>query len=114
MSILSNFRALFTRKPGLRNKPHQMAWVVGMPGSDAQLNGRAVKTVSFADGIWRIDPPQHVIYRTWTQGLDGTVNPPGRHQVIGLLDANLEPWKEDGVTDEEVTQLYAPQVKEHA
>lgn len=114
MSILPHFRALFTRKPGLRNKPHQMAWIVGLRRIDAPLNGRAVKTVSFTDGYWLIDPPQKVERDAWHRDAMGNISPPGIYEVVGLFDKNLEPWKEDGITQDEVTALYAPKAKETA
>ena len=44
----------------------------------------------------------------------GRISHPGPAITCGIPDENLEPWKEDGVTDEEVRDLYAPKQTEAA
>ena len=94
--------------PGLRNVPGGMAWICGQVGEEATLNGRAVKTVRFADGVWQIKPEQFVVFRRHMMDGHGRVCRAGLAAVVGIPDDCLEPWKDTGLTDEEVRDLYAP------
>lgn len=105
--------------PTLRNKPGGMAWIKSFGheyGADA-MAGRAVKTVCLNEfGSWRIEPAQEYVLTAYAhfmpQGLHGR---PGDVMVCaGLGDEYLEPWKDTGLTDEEVRELYAPRVTEVA
>jgi hypothetical protein len=104
--------------PKLRNKPGGMAWIKGLSNLDGEylLNGRAVKTVRcIEDGKWEIDPPQSypVQCKTYYVRLGVTANRGDIATVVAIRDGCLEPWKEDGVTDSEVRELYdAPPVKQ--
>lgn len=104
----------FFRKPQapsaqtLRNKPQGMAWIRGLHGDEAPLNGRAVKTVRVEGGIWDIDPEQPIVLTNWVRDATGHVSHPGPAFIVGIPDENLEPWKDTGLTDEEVRDLYAP------
>jgi hypothetical protein len=100
--------------PVLRNKPNSMAWIKGMddaiPGASV-LNGRAVKTVQIGiDGKWEIDPLQQFAAAgnfRW----NGAVYLAGATvTVLAIADERLEPWKDDGVSQEEVKRLFAPQL----
>lgn len=98
--------------PVLRNKPGGMAWIRNIrdvPGSEA-LNGRAVKTVALIEGrFWSVEPAQR--YTATAMCLthrDRLIMPGDSQLAVGVLDECLEPWKEDGVSDEEVRDLYAP------
>ena len=99
--------------PRLRNRPNGMAWVKGLDGADGEylLNGRAVRTVSLRpDGKWLIEPPQQftVQSRTFYVYLGITANAGDTATSIAIADRCLEPWKEDGVRDSEVRDLYSP------
>lgn len=100
--------------PVLRNKPGGYAWIRGLDGDEAPLNGRAVKTVRFVNGYWEIEPAQPIRLTDYTTDVTGQLCHPGDAVVDGLLDKNLEPWKDTGLTDEEVRDLYAPKQTEAA
>jgi hypothetical protein len=100
--------------PRLKNKAGGMAWVKGgllHAGAEA-LGGAAVKTLSVdARGMWRIEPHLGYIATANQRFPDGTVYLRGEAVVVcGLHDSALEPWKEDGISESEVTALFAPQL----
>lgn len=102
--------------PRLRNKAGGMAWIRGLSddnGSEA-LNGRAVRTESFQDGKWLITPTQRFVCTRTTRFIpSGLVFAAGRVvEIIGIADQCLEPWKDDGVTESEVSELFSPRHKE--
>jgi hypothetical protein len=79
------------------------------------LNGRAVKTVRVSEnGMWEIEPQQRfVCTQDCRFGASQRFIREGQAVWVGsVADALLEPWKEDGVTDGEVRELYAPKLKE--
>lgn len=97
----------------LRNKPGGYAWIRGVDtlNGDSVMNGRAVRTVRLDDsGLWQIDPPQrYELTRSTLFVICDTRVPAGCVvQVNGIADEYLEPWKEDGVSDDEVRKLYEP------
>lgn len=95
--------------PTLRNRPQGMAWIYGLNGVDSFLNGRAVKTVRFVNGYWEIEPAQPIYLTDYTTDVTGQLCHPGDGVIDGILDKNLEPWKDTGLTDEEVRDLYSKQ-----
>jgi hypothetical protein len=102
--------------PVLRNRAGGMAWIKGIADRDgigsSQLNNRAVKTVMLSgSGKWIIEPAQHFIAcRAFVW--EGVPYEAGDCVgVAGIVDDCLEPWKDDGVTDEEVETLYAPPLR---
>ena len=122
MNLIDRIKNVFRREPpqapgGLRNKPGGYAWINSragrVPGAEI-LVGRAVKTVSMTPAsLWRIEPPQQFVVQRPTKISNGRVVPAGTSVVvIGIADETLDPWKEDGVTDGEVAELYAPNAKE--
>jgi hypothetical protein len=103
--------------PVLRNRAGGMAWVRGVNdhsvGASA-LNGRAVKTVRLREtGTWAIEPELAFIASqsfTW----NGKEFPAGEAVWVGgIADECLEPWKDTGLTTEEVRDLYAPESGQH-
>jgi hypothetical protein len=96
-----------------RNRPGGMAWIQGLrdvTGENA-LNGRAVKTLAVNQyGLWTIDPPQdYTATGTAFYEINNTLIRAGRGvSVLSIADTHLEPWKEDGITDGEVRDLYEP------
>jgi hypothetical protein len=100
-------------RTALKNRAGGMAWICGMDDQDGSdvLNGRAVKTVSFANGKWQIDPPQkfratrnvHYVQQ------DAHVKAGDSLVVVAIVDECLQPWKDDGITRKEVADLYATQ-----
>lgn len=98
--------------PKLRNRPGGMAWICGVIGDGTgaeQLNNRVVKTIRLAaSGKWCVEPSQHFIAERdfmW----DGVWYSLGdRVGVKAIVDDCLEPWKNAGVSDEEVRNLYEP------
>lgn len=117
MNLFDRIKSALGFKPSVRNKAGGMAWLRGVPsGCGAeQLNGRAVKTVRVQEtGLWLIDPPQR--FTATRDGIFGMSQRPiyrdGAVVVSEVADALLEPWKEDGVTDADVRELYAPKTKE--
>jgi hypothetical protein len=120
MNLLNSIRSLFGRNdppsaPKLRNRPGGMAWIRGVRCEDngsEVMNGRAVKTVRLdAGGLWVIDPPQEYRLRKTTnymvQGI--TAYAGDLVAATAMADEFLEPWKEDGVSESEVRDLYRPQ-----
>jgi hypothetical protein len=115
---MKRFTDWFRRKPAapaLRNTAGGMAWICGLDDvADAAgcevLNGRAVRTLQYRDGKWAIDPPQRfTVRRAFTY--QGWTYPPGAAiKVIAIQDANLEPWKDTGITESEVCELFAPRL----
>jgi hypothetical protein len=99
-------------KPSLRNKPGGMAWVQsdGLHSGAERLRNAAVKTLSVREnGMWRIEPPLGYIATHPQRFADGTLYAPGDVIVIGAIhDSALEPWKDTGLTESEVRDLYAP------
>lgn len=102
--------------PALRNKPDTMAYIRGVPaGFGAEvLNGRIVKIKRRVDGtdVWEVEPKQEFIatrvvfgsaLSAWATYQAGSVIP-----LLGVEDEFLHPLKGDGLTKEEVDQLYAP------
>lgn len=101
--------------PTLRNRVGGMAWIKGLAGGTGAetLNGRAVKTVRInVHGSWDIDPPQDYVatVNTCFTPSGNRVEAGAVALITGVPDAHLEPWKEDedGVTDEEVRDLFEP------
>jgi hypothetical protein len=97
----------------LKNRPGGMAWVQSdrlHSGAERLLNS-AVKTVSVDEhGMWRIEPVLGYVATAAQRFPDGSTYIAGDLVLItGMHDSALEPWKESGVTTEEVTSLYAPQ-----
>lgn len=99
--------------PVLRNKPGGWAWIKGLNDVTGEhvLNNRAVKTMAIGPhGQWIIDPPQR--YISTNSGYYphcGITVLAGRNvDVIAIGDAYLEPWKEDGIREEDVRDLYEP------
>jgi hypothetical protein len=117
MSLFSALRGLFGRNeppsPALRNKPGGMAWIkrFGQEYGAEVIAGRAVKTVRLTEhGLWEIDPPQTYVL---TAGVHcGLNNYRGRRgdsvTSFAIVDELLEPWKDTGLTTDEVTKLYSP------
>jgi hypothetical protein len=122
LSILNLWRK--PSAPKLRNKPGGMAWIVGIDHGNGieSLQGRAVKTVRLEPGSsrWEIDPPQRVKFTkdtlyTFTHKHQDVLVLAGEYRTVsGLGDAFLEPWKEDedGVSREEVRELFSPKSAE--
>lgn len=116
MSILDRLRDVLGMQPRLRNKPGGMAFIVRIPANTAgadQLNNRVVKTLRTNErGLWEIEPYQAFIATANTHfpGTNSTYLKGEVVMVCAIADECLEPWKEDedGVTDEEVRDLYAP------
>lgn len=118
MNILDRIKGALGLGPKLRNRCNGMAWIRGVDtqNGDSVMNGRAVRTVRLDDsGLWQIDPPQrYELTRSTLFVICDTRVPAGCVvQVNGIADEYLEPWKEDGVSDDEVRQLYSPR-KERA
>lgn len=115
MSLIDRIKSALGIKPRLRNKAGGYAWINArarnVPGAEI-LIGRAVKTVALTSGhMWRVDPPQHFVVTAPSKLATGRVVPAGTSVlVIGISDETLDPWKEDGVSDAEVRELYAPQI----
>lgn len=124
MNLLDKIKSVFRREPeapstlALRNRAGGMAWVLtnGLHSGAETLAGSAVKTVSVsAEGMWVIEPL--LAYRaTCNQRFpDGHLYVTGEYIVIAAVhDRALLPWKEDGVSDSEVRELYAPKLPEAA
>ena len=111
--ITRSLRRLFCREPKLRNKPGGMAWIkfYGPDFGAHVMAGHAVKTLRIIDGnLWVIDPPQpYVVGPNGVRSPNGSVAYPGDRVIaIAIADECLEPWKEDGITSEDVRELYAP------
>ena len=118
MSLLGRIRAALRREPPpsapvLRNRVGGMAWIqvkddMGT-GADA-MTGRAVKTVAVnAHGLWTIDPVQTYVAAKTHRLHNAAVIYKGQTAIIsGIADSALIPWKEDGVSDSEVRDLYQP------
>jgi hypothetical protein len=115
MNVWNSLRRLFgagTTLRKLRNRPQGMAWIrMAEDGSGAgAMHNRAVKTVEAdAEGFWRVEPPQQFVAHALIIDRRRNVCWPGMVVTVGTInDACLEPWKDDGVTDREVRELYAP------
>jgi hypothetical protein len=113
MNLLDKLRGALGFGPKLRNKPGGMAWINGIPDTgtgEAATNCSAVRTVRLTNsGHWEIDPPIEFRVRGLCRGFQGHIYSPGELvRTVAVLDEFLEPWKEDGVTDSEVRDLYAP------
>lgn len=99
--------------PALRNKAGGMAWIKNMDtfdGSDA-LNGRAVRTVRLREsGCWEIEPTQSFIAACNVHYLkcDRRFDSGQAVHIDGITDECLEPWKDTGLRQEDVSELYAP------
>lgn len=100
--------------PPLRNKAGGMAWVKSgeLHAGAETLGGAAVKTVCVNErGMWQIEPHLGYIATANQRFPDGTVYLRGEAVIIcGLHDSALEPWKDDGITDSEVRELFAPRL----
>jgi hypothetical protein len=108
-SLLNWFKGL-----RLRNKANGMAWICGVDrsyGGEA-LNGRAVRTVRLRDGSkWQIEPVQRFICTRDTRFQCGTLILAGDvAEIIAIADECLEPWKETGISESEVRELYEPRI----
>lgn len=125
MNLLDLARRMFGRNdppspPALRNKAGGMATILPHPeDSEAgarQIWGCAVKTVRLVNGsFWEIDPPVRFTLTTNVIDRYGVRGKPGdRVRVNALPDHALEPWKDTGITDEEVLDLFAPKQTEAA
>lgn len=120
MSILKKILNVFGRNasPGvgpLRNRVGGYAWIkpFGHGFGANELAGRAVKTVELLpSGMWRIEPMQSFVVQgdgpIYFKRIGQFFSPGEVMYVCGLVDAVLEPWKEDGVSDSEVSDLYQP------
>jgi hypothetical protein len=100
--------------PALRNKAGGMAWVLsaGMHSGAESLAGSAVKTVALQpNGMWRIEPLLGYVATGPQSFANGAVFQPGDVVVIGAIaDSALEPWKDTGLTESEVRELFAPRL----
>jgi hypothetical protein len=97
--------------PVLRCRAGGMAWIQSrfLDCGAETLNGRAVKTVALLpSGKWRIEPPQYFMATAPTLFGERLYRAGDVVGIDGVADRALEPWKEDGVSDEEVRDLYAP------
>jgi hypothetical protein len=117
MSLVNRIKSALGFKPPLRNKVGGMSWIKGIAYSAGaeQMNNRAVKTVRMADnGLWEIKPQQRfVCTQDCRFGASQRFISRGQAVWVGYVaDELLEPWKEDGVTDGEVREFYAPKLKE--
>ena len=118
MGLLSRIRDAFRTPPRIKNRVGGMAWVRPYGGAFGAhvLTGRAVRTVRLLDtGLWEIDPPQCFVI-TGNRAIhcipnNRTFQPGTAVALHSLADECLEPWREDGITDEEVRDLYASQIK---
>lgn len=114
MKLWHRIRNVFGGTPALRNKPGGMAFINAKvnegEGSIALVN-RVVRTVRSYDGdFWEIDPPQaFTITKHARNAKSGLSMKPGDVvRSIGIRDEYLTPIKGDGVTDEEVRELFSP------
>jgi hypothetical protein len=63
--------------------------------------------------MWMVDPQQSHVVTAPTRTSIGQIALPGDRVVIeAIADTLLDPWKDDGITDAEVRELYAPKAKE--
>ncbi len=110
MSLLQKLRD-YISPPKLRNKAGGMAWLVGLAKFGEQtLNGCAVRTVDFDGKFWRIEPKlPYVLTETVIDGT-GNVRYPGAVLLVGVLDENLEPWKDIGDGDRDESAAWLPPV----
>jgi hypothetical protein len=99
---------------GLRNKVGGMSWVLRseLHSGAESLAGSAVKTVAKRpNGMWRIEPVLGYVATHRQSFPDGTVYEPGEMILVdGLADSVLEPWKDAGITESEVRELYEPRI----
>lgn len=101
----------------MRNRPGGLAYIQIPPsyyGTGAEdLNGHYVTTKSLnASGRWVVEPQQSFIAARDCR-LNGV--PVSRGEpicVFGINDSYLIPVPDTGITEEEVTALYEPGVKE--
>lgn len=102
----------------LKNKRDGMAWVLanGLHSGAETLAGSAVKTVSVTpEGMWAIEPLLAFRATCPQRFGDGRLYVTGEYIVISAVhDRALLPWKEDGVSDSEVRDLFAPKLPEVA
>jgi hypothetical protein len=103
-------RRLFGLAPKLRNKPGGMAWIKphGHEYGGNAVAGQAVRTVRlYCDGMWVVEPTPEYVATCDMRDPRGTLSRKGdRVMVIAMRDDYLEPWRDDGVTDSEVTELF--------
>lgn len=110
MNIINRIKSHFFPQK-LRNKPNTMAWIQRIEGDSGAevMNGRPVRVVKFANGFWRVDPPQ-----TWVGTCDthwtklGCISFRGvTYTSDGFADDALEPWKDlgDDAQDESLWEL---------
>jgi hypothetical protein len=98
--------------PVLRNKPQGMAWVRGLPNvlpGASQLNGSAVKTSRLlSSGKWEIEP--HLAFLATADFIWNNADYQTGEAVWirAIADECLEPWKDTGLSQEDVDALYAP------
>jgi hypothetical protein len=105
--------------PPLRNKPGGMAWVRGINHGNGieSINGAAVQSVRILRGsIWLIEPNIRVTFSrdTLYQRQEVLVLAGESYVIDGVADANLVPWKDADLTDEEVRELYTTKQPEAA
>ena len=112
MNLIRRIKDAFGIGPKLRNKPGGYAWIKSYGhgyGADV-LAGHAVRTVEVDDiGHWVIEPTQRYTLTRGVRDARGNFFHAGAHVILERLsDDRLEPWKEDGVRDSEVRDLYSP------
>jgi hypothetical protein len=113
MSLLDKLRGALGFGPKLRNKPGGMAWINGLATSCGaeELNNRAVKTVRVDEsGLWEIEPTQRFV-ATHDFRFKESRSFVKRGSVVfihAIGDEHLEPWRDTGLTTDEVRDLYAP------
>jgi hypothetical protein len=76
------------------------------------LINRIVTTVRFTEqGLWEIDPPQPKTRPRWSfDRYSRSVFRPGQEVMcVAISDDCLTPIPDNGITEEEVCELYAPQ-----
>lgn len=127
MRLFSKLRLITTKQApiALRNKPGGMAWVSRPPFINAatkcpatigqdEIVGAAVKCIVVdANRCWKIEPilrfnvTEDFIY-TNLAGEKCQARAGQTAIVSAIHDDCLTPWRDDGVTEEEVRELYHP------
>jgi hypothetical protein len=114
MTLIDKLRGALGFGPKLRNKRGGMAWVkrYGENYGAHALAGNAVKTVSLVQGkFWVIAPPLEYTVTGACRVLSPngiTARPGDRVTATAIADECLEPWRDTGLTTDEVRDLYAP------
>lgn len=125
MNLLALARRIFGRNdppspPALRNKAGGMAWIkpYGELYGATAIAGQAVRTVRLvSEDQWEVEPrPSYVVGPFSVDcASSGVIGRPGDTAIVcALADHLLEPWKDTGITDEEVRDLFAPKQTEAA